>query len=526
MLSRYARTALGALALLAAPLAHAQNGQLDPTFSGDGVAFGPLNGGVAYDVVVDEQKGPVIVGSYRTTQTATDAFIARYNPDGTLDSQFNGDGFATRDFGGSDEALVEAAVDGNGFYVAAGFSDGRALVVRYLDDGRLDPAFGTGGIALFSAGGAAGEREVALTVAVGPGGVLYVGGVSGAAGGRRGFVARFTAAGVLDPTFGVGGVVRLPLAGSAVDSVAPTGDGRLVLTGSLNQNGNQDILVARLLASGLLDTTFSADGLLAVDAFGNEDRGAKILAGGDGALTIVGTGGSSQQSRVLALSLGYGGDPTVGYGTNGVVLVDASPEDAAGFDTGYDAAVDRDGRLVIAGTTFFRVGTGASQSSAVLIRLLPTGVRDTAFGTNGLVRTPVGTIGAYFGVAVDRHDAIYAAGEGSTGTAGVWVVARYTSGRTVAGEVGSEAATAAFEGARPNPLAATTALRYRLAAAAEVTLTVHDVLGREVARLAKGAQAAGTHEVRWDASAVAPGVYVARLQSGASIQTVRLTVAR
>lgn len=59
---------------------------------------------------------------------------------------------------------------------------------------------------------------------------------------------------------------------------------------------------------------------------------------------------------------------------------------------------------------------------------------------------------------------------------------------------------------------------FRLPRPALVTLDVTDVRGRRVARLARGWRAAGSHRVRWEpgaGAAVAPGVYLARLDAGA-----------
>jgi N-acetylmuramoyl-L-alanine amidase len=67
----------------------------------------------------------------------------------------------------------------------------------------------------------------------------------------------------------------------------------------------------------------------------------------------------------------------------------------------------------------------------------------------------------------------------------------------------------------PNPFNPSTRLSYDLAAAGSVTLTVYDLLGREVRRLVNGQQSAGRHTVEWDGSGVAAktssGVYIARL---------------
>jgi hypothetical protein len=67
---------------------------------------------------------------------------------------------------------------------------------------------------------------------------------------------------------------------------------------------------------------------------------------------------------------------------------------------------------------------------------------------------------------------------------------------------------------RPNPFNPVTTIEYVLPHAGEVTLRVYDVLGREVATLVKGAQSRGGHEISWDASGKASGVYYYRVEAG------------
>ncbi len=68
-----------------------------------------------------------------------------------------------------------------------------------------------------------------------------------------------------------------------------------------------------------------------------------------------------------------------------------------------------------------------------------------------------------------------------------------------------------LHGAYPNPFNPTTAISYQLSAASFVKLTVHDVSGRKVADLVNGSHEAGVHEVTFDASNLASGIYLYRL---------------
>ena len=74
----------------------------------------------------------------------------------------------------------------------------------------------------------------------------------------------------------------------------------------------------------------------------------------------------------------------------------------------------------------------------------------------------------------------------------------------------------------PNPFNPSTTIKYELPKASQVTLSVFDILGREVSVLANERKNAGVHEVKFDGSNLASGVYFYRIQAGDFIQTKRL----
>ena len=92
-----------------------------------------------------------------------------------------------------------------------------------------------------------------------------------------------------------------------------------------------------------------------------------------------------------------------------------------------------------------------------------------------------------------------------------------TSGGAILGEkqilVEAEAPKEiALHGNYPNPFNPRTTISYALPAASQVDLRIYDLLGREVARLVSGEQAAGYHEAVWEAGRFASGVYVYRMR--------------
>lgn len=76
----------------------------------------------------------------------------------------------------------------------------------------------------------------------------------------------------------------------------------------------------------------------------------------------------------------------------------------------------------------------------------------------------------------------------------------------------------------PNPFNATTNFQFDLPIQSEVRLEIFDISGRRVATIVNNTLNAGSHQFRWDASALASGVYIARLTAQGEIFTKKFTL--
>jgi ELWxxDGT repeat protein len=83
-----------------------------------------------------------------------------------------------------------------------------------------------------------------------------------------------------------------------------------------------------------------------------------------------------------------------------------------------------------------------------------------------------------------------------------------------------------LESAYPNPFNPTTTIRYSVPQTAAVSLTVFDMLGREVARLLDKRQQAGSYSIRFDASNLSSGTYIYRLKAGDMVKTQKMTLVK
>lgn len=135
-------------ALLFAPtLCLAAAGDLDLTFGDGGLVITDIDGSHtgAEDVAI-QADGKILVAG----DLGWDFALARYNPDGTLDTGFGADGQVTTDFGASHDEAYGVVIQTDGKILVAGASYVPSTgwdfaLARYNSDGTLDNSFGTDG---------------------------------------------------------------------------------------------------------------------------------------------------------------------------------------------------------------------------------------------------------------------------------------------------------------------------------------------------------------------------------------------
>ncbi len=76
----------------------------------------------------------------------------------------------------------------------------------------------------------------------------------------------------------------------------------------------------------------------------------------------------------------------------------------------------------------------------------------------------------------------------------------------------------------PNPFNPTTTINYTIPNRSRVTLSLYNTLGQKVAQLVNGDKDAGAYSITFDASGMASGVYLYRMETGSFMQTRKLVV--
>ncbi len=368
-------------------VAHADPGDIDMAFGTGGRVttdfFGHLDG--ARDVAVQDD-GKIVAGGYISKEAndpSIDFGLTRYNPDGTLDDTFGSGGKVRTDFAGDFDEIEAIAIQPDGRIVAAGFAVRQATgfdmaVARYMPDGTPDSSFGTGGKATFDFFQ---TEDYAEAVALLPGGAILIAGAAVTDTGEDFALARVTADGRLDSSFGSNGKRTSDFFNmdDEVNDMAIADDGEIVLAGvAYGFAGREAFAVARYSAEGTPDSTFGIAGLAAFDVAGFQGAANSVVVQPDG--MIVMGGAARQTGRDFGIArLTVDGRLDATFGEGGLVKTDFF-----GFDDRIDALrLLPDGRIVAAGTA--NHGASSTSSDMALARYNADGTLDTTFAAGGMV---------------------------------------------------------------------------------------------------------------------------------------------
>jgi uncharacterized delta-60 repeat protein len=369
----------------------AHPGDLDTTFGSGGKKTVNFGGTDAARAVLVQPNGRVVAAGGGGPASSF-CVVRLRSANGTLDPTFGSGGKRVVDLGSDDESVYGAALQPDGKIVLAGDSRLQPAVVRLKANGALDTTFDGDGKKLFSWGAIG--RVTAVVVA--PNGKILLGGFSGPEGGNI-QVARMTAKGALDTTFGAGGIATVDFGATEFGAaIARQADGRILVAGQSSAGG---AVIARLRATGVLDTDFGGDGRVTLPGGGSLSA---VLVQPDRNIVVAGNASGSAMMTVTRLkpdgsldaAFGSAGTTTVAFGSL------ANPLGGA--------ARQPDGKIVVAGYT-------QDGEDVAVARLNTNGSLDATFGIGGKATVDFGV--ATFGnaVALARNGRIVVAGQKTGG---------------------------------------------------------------------------------------------------------------
>ncbi|MGZ8577957.1 MAG: hypothetical protein ACXWWX_00325 [Actinomycetota bacterium] len=367
------------MAGLVLPLpAAAAPGDLDPSFSGDGIATVFANGSVATGVVVDPQGRSVVVGY--TLDAGVDVAVARFRPDGSPDPAFGeGDGRVRLDLGGADYAFDVSLVPGGGVAIAGRRTTedtDLAFVLRLGGRGRTVTSFGDDGLRMVDFDK---RYQAANAIAVTPAGRLVIAGWTSNGTASRAAMARLLPDGSPDPSFSADGSASFNLSDAAeqLRDVLVLDDGRIVAAGEAERGAQTRFALIRVRANGSLDRDFGTrHGLTFTDLGPGADSANALDRRRDGRIVVAGSAGDDWGvARYLA-----GGRPDPSFGTGGEVVVPFTDRPEAAHDVLCVGL-----RVVVVG-----VAPGAGSQDLTVARIRGNGALDTSFGDAGRASVDLG----------------------------------------------------------------------------------------------------------------------------------------
>ena len=334
--------------------------------------------------------------------------VVRFTPQGLVDTTFGNNGRVVIDFDGRGDIVNAMAVAPDGKIVLAGSSsfpytdplapDTDVAVARLNPDGSLDTTFDGDGKARINYGtvpaGTTTSSDFAWNMTLDAAGKIILAGNSNVISPSTFALSRLNLDGSLDTTFGGGdGIAVVPLApaeggaaiGATAYAVTTDADGRIVAAGSGGTVANNaGFVVARYNPDGTLDPGFDADGFTLTQVRTSGDFAGGVAVAPDGKIIAGGytTGVTGSTTDVAAAR--YNTDGSIdtafgGAGTGIAILVSGGRSEYA-----FNMRLDAQGRPTFAG----RSQLTPSDTYAIAARFTADGLVDFDFGGNGIVQLP------------------------------------------------------------------------------------------------------------------------------------------
>jgi uncharacterized delta-60 repeat protein len=407
--------------LMFASTAYASDGDLDSSWGGDGVVISAhTDPSSAYAVANYPGDRVLAVGSV-TDFPVSSILVTRFLVDGSPDTTCNNTGQFVDTV--NDAVASDVVVLSDGSFVIAGTmqinNKGALFVAKFTNTCNFDATFGNNGIATYLAGDGTSAR--ALTVQS-DGKIIVVGDeypTVSDSNDQRILVARFSALGIIDNSFGTNGrfISTANQKGQAQDVVIDS-SGRIVFVGSIVGTVAPDAaIVGRLTSNGQLDSTFATQGYL-INEFNGDPRLNAIAFRPNGNLVAVGTYGGpspSDQQSPIVVCLTQTGAFDSDCGVNGWAYLPTANTDVYADDV----FVTSDNKILLSGMIN---PTNPTIPQPFVMRLNHNGTPDNSFATSGTWRG-TSLIGRMYSVTIQSDGRILAAGQlDAQGTMSVGVV--------------------------------------------------------------------------------------------------------
>ncbi|MCD6064124.1 MAG: hypothetical protein K0R82_2035 [Flavipsychrobacter sp.] len=337
------------LLLVAGHSAYAQAGTLDPTFGNGGQVIGNFGSAAASSVkaITVQPDGKIVVVGQLDYTNDRGMLVARYNSNGTLDNSFDNDGWDTVKFDAGYAQGFAVALQPDGKIVVAGSSftstTGGGAIARFKPNGTLDSTFGVNG----KVSQMAGDWE---SIVIQPDGKIVVAGTWGGIYDAK--IQRLNSDGSPDMSFHSGTAFNVVFDANNIEdalrAVAVQPDGRIIAAGwgtDFMQITKFGIL--RLKTDGSsYDSSFAQDGLIWGTSWGDEEIFYDMVLQPDGKIVAGGTATKGGTMDMTVVRFNTDGTLDNSFGTGGI----AKAFKYSYYTDIRSISLQSDGRIVAAGT--------------------------------------------------------------------------------------------------------------------------------------------------------------------------------
>lgn len=250
-------------------------------------------------LAIESDGNIIVTGESTTNSGTTyQAVVARLNADGTLDSAFGTPAYATSHAYVVKIQPDEKILVGGTFKDVDEDTTGltSSYLMRYDKAGTLDPSFGSGGVITVSTGT---DTVIAAAEILPEEGKIIIAGTTKNITNSTDdlFLMRFNSNGSLDTTFGLNGIVTIDDADQGEEMAAGVGiqpDGKIVIAATYlpppGPSQTNNFALFRFSAAGMLDSTFGIGGIgMVTTDFGSSDYATCIQIQQDGKIVIIGS---------------------------------------------------------------------------------------------------------------------------------------------------------------------------------------------------------------------------------------------
>jgi uncharacterized delta-60 repeat protein len=390
------------------------NGALDSSFDGDGKRV--VGSADFSDVALQPDGRIVLAGTHFAPGDIPRFALWRLNGNGTPDSTFDGDGDTFFEFGTTAESLA-LLPDGRLLALGNGL-EGADLLLQLWPDGAFD-AGGQQALGFANEFFGLGSHEAARALAVQPDGKLVVAGQVHTPAGSEGdlALARFLPNGQLDTAFGDLGRVWWGFGQfDTAAAVAVQPDGKIVVAGYTDPVGAaaNDFLIVRFNPDGSKDQDFGLLGFNLANFMGGDDYGQALALAPDGKLVVAGRAWDGARYAIGVARFTAEGYVDSTFNGNGRLMTAWLPQGQAGVTA---VVVQPDGKIVVG---------GHANGAFALMRLAENGSLDLSFGTQGVTLTDVGGFATLNALALAPSGWLYAAGSRAVDGSYEFALAQYT----------------------------------------------------------------------------------------------------